>query len=70
MVFACDECDSVWLDPENIKDSKCIDTRNKEHYIPDKDCYVSKQHGAEWATIDEIKKAGLEKYIKGESSPL
>ena len=70
VVFVCDECDSLWLDPTNINENNSIYCHKNDDFISEKNCYASSIKGAHWATIDEIKKAGLEKYIKGESSPL
>lgn len=63
IVLVCDECDSVWLRPDQITGETLILASGPDLIIEGLGCSISVAHGAHWATLDEIRAAGLERFI-------
>ncbi len=62
IVMVCDECDSTWLHPDNVKTNNVIYPSAPEFVIPDIGCSI-KFPSARWAKRDEIENYGWGQYI-------
>ena len=60
VILMCDECDTVWLDPEAIHEHNCIHINWPDQYVPEADCSIRHTH---WATREELAALGWDKYI-------
>lgn len=58
----CDECDSVWLDPERITEEYVLYTAPPDFSIPGLQCSIQSPP-ARWASREEIIRKGWGSYI-------
>lgn len=63
LILMCDECDSVWLDPEEINSETVIYPASPDFLIPELKCSTI---NSRWATDAEIENMGWTEYIAGE----
>lgn len=59
IVLMCDECDSVWLDPDSVTANNVIYLESPNFEIPLQNCSMI---NSRWATRDEVCQRGWEKY--------
>jgi hypothetical protein len=69
IVLMCDECDAVWLDPQEIDSDHALFPAPPEFLVPTLECSVSVPL-SHWATQKEITTRGWACYIAGESKAL
>lgn len=67
IVLMCDECDAVWLDPQNLEGESFLSLQSSDFIVPGTDCSVRFPE-SRWATRDEIVNFGWEKFIVDENS--
>ncbi len=65
VVIMCDECDSVWLSPEEVAIQEPIYPTPPDFFLPNSKISVSGGHSG-WAQRDAIREAGMENYISEE----
>lgn len=69
LVLACDECDATWLHPASITAESALSPDPPDFIVDNLGCSLSGPK-AGWATREEIKAAGWESFIAGESKGL
>jgi hypothetical protein len=65
IVLSCDECSSIWIDPENITLDSALGATGPDHKVRPFE-FTTIFPGSGWATKTEIQAAGLEHLIAGE----
>jgi hypothetical protein len=69
IVLMCDECDTVWLDPERRTAEDAVYAQSFSFEVPG--LRVSIGGGrAGWATRAEVESAGWQEHVAGETSAL
>lgn len=63
VVVMCDECDSVWVDANQLDRSRMLDIEPPDYQVPGSPCSLA---GTRWATRAEIEAAGWGSLIAGE----
>lgn len=61
VVIMCDECNSVWLAPDEVEDQNPIYPEAPDFLLPDSRCSISGGDSG-WASFEEIKSAGMSSY--------
>jgi hypothetical protein len=69
LVLMCDECDAVWLKPEEIKFENAIFPDAPDFYLPGSSISISNPKSS-WASIKDIKRLKFEKFIAGEGKAM
>ncbi len=64
IVIVCDECYSVWLDPNELEKEKA-NFPKENYYLEVSNCNVFGGH-TEWAKLEEIKGKNWDKFIAGD----
>lgn len=67
IVLMCDECDSIWLEPNTVRSDNVIYTEPPHFIVPMLDCSIL---NSTWASRDDIYKKGWKNYIGGEGKAL
>lgn len=67
LVLACDECDTVWLDPQEVNASQALYPSPPDFRVPNLDCSLRQSR---WATREEVTRRGWDVYIAGEGPAL
>src|SRR5687767_14313125 len=65
LVMMCDECEAIWLDPENMEVSALLSPDSPDFVAPGTNCSV-KSPLSRWASREEIERFGWTDYIVGE----
>lgn len=65
LVLLCDECDTVWLDPQQIDAEHALYPTEPDFIVPTLDCSISAP-ASRWATRAEVELRGWGQYIAGE----
>lgn len=60
VILRCDECQTIWLDPEAIHEHNFILIKRSGQIIPEVGCSIQNSH---WATREEVAALGWDKYI-------
>lgn len=66
IVLLCEECGAVFLRPDEITSETALHPSWPDYVIEGLGCSTAIYAGARWATRDEIRKAGFERFIAGE----
>ena len=69
IVLMCDECDSIWLDPQRVDDNTVLYSSPPEYLVPTLECSI-KSPQSKWATQEEVAEKGWANNIVGKSKPL
>lgn len=69
LVLLCDECHSVWLDPQEVREDNALDPAAPDFILPGHECSMQPPH-ARWATREEVHKQGWSNYIVGEGKAM
>jgi hypothetical protein len=69
IVLMCDECDSLWIIPNDILPGTVLYAQPPDYVVPGLACSISGGK-AGWATIDEITDAGWSEAVVGEGNAL
>ncbi len=64
LVLMCDECDSVWLKPDNIVADTALYPQGPDFIVPTLNCSISRPL-SDWANQEEIAYSHWEQYIHG-----
>lgn len=64
VVIMCDECNSVWLAPDEVQEQNPIYPEAPEFLLPDSKLSVSGGESG-WASFEEIESAGMGNYAAG-----
>lgn len=70
IAFVCDECDTVWPDPEDISVESALFPESPDYYVEQLQCSLASSTGARWATKEEIVFANLANLIAGEGGSI
>ncbi|WP_145193066.1 hypothetical protein [Gimesia chilikensis] len=70
IVFLCDECGTVWLNPNHVSVESALFPESPEYYVEQLQCSLASSTGAKWATKEEIDAAGFTNLIAGESGSI
>ncbi|MCC6605293.1 MAG: hypothetical protein IT327_18945, partial [Anaerolineae bacterium] len=63
LILLCDECDSMWLNPQKVETENLLASTARNNFIPEVNCFLlGDQAGS--ATIEDIKKQGWLNYIE------
>ena len=66
IVLVCDECDTVWVSPEEIHPESMLHTIGPDSIIPGLNRSIDFRRGAYWSKRNEIVRKGWEHLIEGE----
>lgn len=69
LVLMCDECDSLWLNPEKINARDVIYASAPGFIIPNLECRLNGDYSG-WASREEIEARGWVNHIAGEGKAL
>ena len=69
LVLVCDECDATWLHPASVTSESALFPASPDFNVDNLGCSLSGPK-AGWAEREEIKVAGWEPFIAGESEAL
>lgn len=67
IVLMCDECDSIWLEPNAVRAENVIYVEPPHFIVPMSNCSIL---NSQWANRDEVYMKGWENYIRGEGKAL
>lgn len=70
IVLICEECESIWLDPQKVGIEYMLDAPPPGYYVATLECCSIALPPARWATEEEILERGWGKYIAGTVPPL
>lgn len=67
IVLMCDECDSIWLEPNLVEVDNVIYLEPPDFVIPSLNCSLL---NSRWASREEVNRKGWGKYYGGEGKAL
>jgi hypothetical protein len=65
----CDECDSIWLNPEKVDANNVVYASSPSFIIRNLECRLKGEYSG-WASREEIETHGWADHIAGESKAM
>ena len=69
IVLMCDECDTVWLRPQEVNASHALYPSPPEYLVPTLECSIKSPH-SQWAEEEDVAEKGWSTYVAGEGKAL